>query len=498
MRETRDLSVSLKQAEAARAIHPWLRTSSIAFVPGSMTPLLERVSARLLESLRLLGHQVQATPDASTDAILTTARFGEVTNWSQALIFSARRRFSLARLPVVFTLVHATQAGFLEVLNRLEAALSRENPNPEDYAFPGLAPKAYSVLHEQGRRGGSLLALSRLVQAQAKSVRVILVIGDDRPAEAYHFDLVGAHPRTAGSDEEFFYRDVALRIITAISTREATDHQVVGDPIPYEQWRCLDTPAAMRVAAEQFETRGFFSKMVWVSDLVQVPAVGEALARQYSEGSFSTWDPKLHALVVTATGSAHPVNKGNISDDNLSVVVGIRPDGRGALVRVVEGKENVPPSSEALEMAGIDQALPWVKLSRWWGLPDRVPVVRSKLHGHRGIAAYDPRRVEYAALEPSYQYYPVSCATEAQAQGIIQAFSRSEAFRHPEDPRRVVFTVLPGHGVLIGEKWTQGKAPFQIIWEYMDAGFLTVANRVPQGLTEYIRNSDGRMRVQTP
>ncbi len=39
---------------------------------------------------------------------------------------------------------------------------------------------------------------------------------------------------------------------------------------------------------------------------------------------------------------------------------------------------------------------PRITLGAEWG-PDasaRVPVVRSKLHGHRGIEGYDPRRVE--------------------------------------------------------------------------------------------------------
>jgi hypothetical protein len=45
----------------------------------------------------------------------------------------------------------------------------------------------------------------------------------------------------------------------------------------------------------------------------------------------------------------------------------------------------------------------------------------------------------------------------------------------------VVFTILPGHGVIVVEKWVAGKAPFQVIWESMDAGALEVEARVPQG-----------------
>jgi hypothetical protein len=117
--------------------------------------------------------------------------------------------------------------------------------------------------------------------------------------------------------------------------------------------------------------------------------------------------------------------------------------------------------------------------------------VRSKLHGHRGVSAYDPRYVEFAPLDLPYYHYPVSCATEAQARGIKAAFARSQAFTHPDDPRQVVFTVLPGHGVVIAEKWVPGTVPFQIIWEYMDAGFLQIANHIPQGFMEYISDSEG-------
>ncbi|MGC8863037.1 MAG: FGGY-family carbohydrate kinase, partial [Armatimonadota bacterium] len=50
------------------------------------------------------------------------------------------------------------------------------------------------------------------------------------------------------------------------------------------------------------------------------------------------------------------------------------------------------------------------------GKPRAVPVVRSKLHGHRGVSAYDPRYVEFVPLAPAYYAYPVSCGTRAQAE----------------------------------------------------------------------------------
>jgi hypothetical protein len=175
--------------------------------------------------------------------------------------------------------------------------------------------------------------------------------------------------------------------------------------------------------------------------------------------------------------------------------VGVRPDGRGALTRRVEGKRDAPPSSEAVELMDMDGPLPAIDLGPAWGTSARAPVVRSKLHGHRGIAAYDPRRVEYVPLDPPYYHYLVSCATDAQARGIKRCFARSEALQHPDDPRQVAFTVLPGHGVVIVEKWVVGAAPFQVMWESMDAGYLQVDNRIPQGPMAYVPGPGGRLYV---
>jgi hypothetical protein len=61
----------------------------------------------------------------------------------------------------------------------------------------------------------------------------------------------------------------------------------------------------------------------------------------------------------------------------------------------------------------------------------------------------------------------------------------------------VIFTVLPGHGTVIVEKWVEGKAPFQVIWEYMDAGYLEVDRRIPQGPMAYVPGPDGRMLLST-
>ena len=491
------MSVDSPGADFARVPHSWLRKISLSFVPGPMTPLLEEAEKTLLPLFRQMGHEVQQGPDDRTDLLITTAVFGEPLSWRQAPLLTARRRFNLSRMPTVFALVHAAPREFERTMGHFEAVLRKETPDPADYDFPGLAPHAYRVFFEQGRRGGPILALERLVQSQAKCLRIALVVGEERPDAAYFFDLAGSYPRTEADDPESFYEQVALRMLTATCTTEVNQHQAVGEPISRKLWQSLTTPAAMRVAGRELGKRNFFTQMVRIADLVSVPALGDAVASQYSEGCFATWDPVLGALVATVTGSARPVDKDNITDDELAVIVGVRPDGKGALRRHIEGTQNDNPSSESVEMMAMDNMLPTITLGPSWGTPAEVPVVRSKLHGHRGVSGYDPRYAEHVSLDPAYYHYPVSCATDAQARGIKTAFSRSEALRNPGDPRQVAFTVLPGHGVVIAEKWVPGTVPFQVIWEYMDAGYIEIENVIAQGPMIYDPDTTGRMVLRT-
>ncbi len=476
----------------AKPLHEWLHGINVAFIPGPTTAVLEETIDNLLEHLRLHGNKVQDKPDNSTDVLITTTRFGEPLGWREALLFSGRRRLGLKHTPTVLTLMQVEPDRLDSLLDHFAQALAKPQPDPKDYEFPGMAPEAWHTLLEQGERGGPIMALLRVLQAQSKSIRIVLVVGKDHPEYAYHFDLVGAYPRSEASDPEAFYDDIVYRLTTVASTHEITNHQVLDDLVHREQWASLTTPQAMRTAGIELGNRNFFTDMVMIERLVHVPAISDAVASQYSEGCFATWEPKLAALVATVTGSSRPVDKTNISPDDLAVIVSARPDGQGAVVRHVEGKRNDPPSSEAVEMIDMDTLLPRIQLRAEWAVTGNVPVARSKLHGHRGISAYDPQKVEFVPLDPAYYHYPVSCATQAQAIGIKSAFSRSQALLHPDDPRQVVFTVLPGHGAVIVEKWASRKAPFQVIWEAMDRGELEIHSRVPQGPMSYVPGDHGR------
>lgn len=485
----RDLTVT-------RSVHTWLRNIEVAFVPGKTSPLHDEVVSGLLRRLEFRGHQVQEEVRDSTDILLTTARFGEAVPWRESLFFTARRRYGLIRAPTIFTLICLSAEEYQQALEHFRVALRKDPPDREDFSFPGLALEAYGVLLEQGLRGGPILALERLVQAQAMSIHVIFVIFEAGLNSAYLFDLVGAHPHIGAEDLDDFYDDILFRMVTAVSTSEVNEHEVVGETISQETWRSLSSPGAMQEASRQLGRRNFFTDMIRIADLVEVPAISEAVANQYSEGCFATWDPTLGALIATVTGSARPVDKGAIGDDDLAVIVGVRPDQKGAQVRHVEGKGNDPPSSEAVEMLDMDAGLPKISLELKIGGPSQVPVIRSKLHGHRGVAAYDPKYVEHVHLDLPYYHFPVSCGTHAQAHAIKTAFFRSEALQHTEDPRQIVFAILPGHGVVIAEKWIPGEAPFQAIWEAMDDRRLEVANLIPQGPFHFKAGPSGRMELK--
>lgn len=490
------MMAALGKLEHVKPTHAWLRAVSVAYVPGPTSELLKRVTRHLLDRCAALGHRVADQPSDAADVLLTTASFSEPLNWRDSLLFTGRRRFNLTRNPTVFTLIHATPAQLRARLTELETALAREPLDPGDFAYPGLAPNAHRTLIEQGKRGGPLMALVRLLQGQSKCIRLILVIGDDQPETAYYFDLVGAHPRVEAADPDLFYTDMVTRIVTSVSTFEITQHQIVEPRIPRGVWETLRTPAALREAGHRFGERRFFTEMVRVADLVYIPSLAEAVASQYSEGCFATWEPQLDALIATITGSARPVEKDKLTDDELAVIVGVRADRLGAVVRQVDGKRNDSPSSEAVEMMDMDEALPRIELAPEWGVTAPVPVVRSKLHGHRGVGAYDPALVEFVRLDEPYYHYPVSCSTEAQARAIKAAFARSETLHDPSDPRQVVFTVLPGHGLVVAEKWALGKAPFQLLWEFMDSGALQISNEISQGPLEFVEGAGGRRVVR--
>lgn len=464
---------------------PTAKPTHVAFLPDDHNQVVAEFARRLSQEFLSQGHVVTDRPDANTKLVVTSGRFGEPLPWRDAPLFSVRARYKLSHNPVVYALVHASQSQFRETWDRLEIALKRDDPDPDDYGFIGLSDTAYKVLHAQGRRGGPILAMERAIQGQIKSIRVLLLVGDQQPESVFHFDLAGAHPQSTGSYEEII-SDVVLRMITTARTDVVAEHQAVGDPIPTSTWERLAAPKDIASASTQLHQREFFTEPLVIAELVKVPVVSRVIAAQYSEGCMATWDPALSELVATVTGSIRPVHKGYVTTKDLTVITGVRSDGVGALYRPIEALPHNLPSSEGIELVGMDELLPRISPPGVSG--GEAPVLRSKLHGHRGIRSFDPELVEFVPLDGPFYDYLVSCATDAQAAGVKEAFARSESLRDPGDPRSIVFTVLPGHGIMVAEKWVEGKAPFQVIWEAMDAGALDVVSRVPQGRLWFVED----------
>ena len=455
--------------------HPWLKKLSVAYVHGPSTELVVRVASDLMESFQHLGHTIQDIPSEETNVILTTARLGEPLGWREALLFTARHRYKLRHAPTVITIVHVQPEQLHEWM--AEAKRLLENGPEATSEFAGISETAKNVLYQQCKGEGAIMVLLRVVQIQTKSIRVLLVVGKDQPESAYLFDLVGAHPQIKFENADTFYKNIATRIVTVASTEEITKHQAVEPQIRREEWDNLYTIPEMIQASQELGKRNFFTEMIQLSDVAEIPGFSDAIAQQYSEGCFATWDAQINCLLATITGSVRPVRKENITDRDLAVIVGIKPEQDGALIRNVEGHPNYPPSSEAVEMIGMDLRLPKFSL----GNGAQVPVIRSKLHGHRGVQSFDPNHVEYVSIPESYIHYPVSCSTDGQYHAVQEAFSNSSALQNPEDSRKIVFTILPGHGLILVEKWVEGKHPFQVIWEAMDRKDIEITNFIPQG-----------------
>jgi hypothetical protein len=91
----------------------------------------------------------------------------------------------------------------------------------------------------------------------------------------------------------------------------------------------------------------------------------------------------------------------------------------------------------------------------------------------------------------------VSCGTGALASGTAQAFRRSQSLADLNDPRGVIVLEQPGHGVVIVEKWVEGKGPFETIREYLEQGRLKMTMEVPQGRIQWRtrRLDNGHVRV---
>ena len=60
----------------------------------------------------------------------------------------------------------------------------------------------------------------------------------------------------------------------------------------------------------------------------------------------------------------------------------------------------------------------------------------------------------------------------------------------------MAFTVIPGHGIVIVEKWLQDKRPFDAILDAIETGALNICKPVPQGPFDYERGAGQLMELR--
>ena len=156
-------------------------------------------------------------------------------------------------------------------------------------------------------------------------------------------------------------------------------------------------------------------------------------------------------------------------------------------------------------MSGTSSANATIRLapkpSRWptstrslpWLLPDSTlwhftAGARRPLETARAsrVAAYNPEHVEFAPMDAVFSRYPVTCGTRGQAEGVKEAFARSEALRNPQDPAGWSSRCSRRTGCSSSRNGCPAKAPLQAIWEAMDAGDIVIESRVPQGPETFV------------
>ncbi len=462
-------------------LHDWLQPVTICFVAGASNARLARVTSQLADWFTDNGHHVQAEPDATTDLLITTMPGAIAIDRDGALLLNGKRRFKLPHRPQVLTFVDLTTAQFVERQGYIDALRDLPYEAAKTVEIPGLGAHGSEVIHQQLQRH-DLVGMARILQGQAISIRIMGLIGDaDWPDYGLHIDLAGAYAKIPFHNPTDFIENLGGRIATFLNTVDVKDHIYLDEQLAAARWNTSETPNDLVRAGKTFTEYGFFTDPVDVVKLLGFRGLGDAIAAQYSEGCYATYDPDLGGLVTTATGSAKFVDKRAIKRSDTTLITGVKAGRMGALVQSIEGREQIAPSVEAVELfgvcehAGTEQTAAGVMR----------PKVRSLLHGHVGVASYDAAHVECVVLDKSFYAYPVSCGTNILANATAAAFAAAEALEDTNDPRTVIFVEQPCHGIVVVERWVAGKRPFQEIEEALTNGWLVMQSHVPQSLSEY-------------
>ncbi len=462
-------------------LHDWVDPITICFVENNLNPRLERVMHNLKRWFETNGHTVQTQPDENTQLFITTMRGDEVIDRPDALLLNGKRRFQLGHRPQVLTFVDLTTEQFEERQRYIDALGELSYEEAHTVEIPGLGRNGSEVIHQQRRRH-DLVGMARLLQGQAISIRIMGLVGDgDWPDYGLHVDLAGAYATIPCNGAKDFIHNIGGRIVTFLNTVDVKDHIYLDALLPAVDWETSETPNDLVRAGKTFTDYGFFTDPVDVVKLLGFRGLGDAIAAQYSEGCYATFDAAIDGLVTTATGSAKFVDKRAITRSDTTLIAGVKSDRMGALVRGIEGRPQIAPSVEAVELYGICE----MSGTETDPLGGQRPRIRSLLHGHIGVASFDPSRVERVVLDQSYYAYPVSCGTNILAEATGKAFASATSLQSGNDQRKVIFIEQPCHGIVVVERWVQGMRPFEAIEQALQKGWLVMQSHVPQSLSEY-------------
>jgi hypothetical protein len=499
-------SVIYPPPDLAVNCHEWVKPmSGVLLLPDyyrvGNNPLLDHTFALLEAELREKGNRLvdQTGGGIPVEMAITGARFDEPVTANSALLLKSKKMFG-SRPEEIVTVVSLTKRELVQELDRFDQLASRSPDDLGGFEYRGLPPTAVRVLQQEARIAGSLAALSRMIQGQTLSMRVIAIIGNDRGdiQGALHFDLAGGHAVIPYDQSRplSFAEEIVLRLMTVRSTHEVRSHHFLPSVLPVAVWKELRTPEAMIEAGGNFGDLGVFTEPFEIKRLTGLPGVEDAVAAQYSTGCLAVWDPEIGesgAMLTTATGSKQTVDKRRLQRRQIVPIIGIRDDGEGAIVLPVEGAGIVYPSVEAVELRRIIQ-----RANEADGGRQRKAVT----HGHCGIVAYDPQHVEVIYLSPAFHKFPVTCGTKALAEATEEAFSRSEVLRNLKsghgESRRIIVLQQTCHGVVILEVADDG-GPFELTFDALRRSYLTLdPKEVPQGSVIWEMRDGKFFRRQPP
>ncbi len=146
-------------------------------------------------------------------------------------MLTARRRYRLAHSPPPAALVHLAPATHRAMLDVVADGHWPATPIvPADFAYPGLNAEAWPrYWSNRASAAGRCWPSRGLIQATTKCIRVFPAGRWTRlPWRPTNLDLAGAYPCTEADSTapERFFDDLALRLVTAVSTAEVTHHHL--------------------------------------------------------------------------------------------------------------------------------------------------------------------------------------------------------------------------------------------------------------------------------